>query len=199
MPVKAVYDEAEAGRLRPKSELRPLLLPRCRHPLHQALQRHPARLLPPHDHLDDVRREQRQPHDPPDVRPVHAQRLGELGDGRVLPTVDQLLPVEGPRQRLLDVELEIQRGLAISGWVVDPEGRPVSGAKVTSTAAPNMPLFLEPRNDIVGWAVEELAVSTDEEGRFRITRLPSGNRRLVAHHPDWVTWDHVVAAGSLIR
>ena len=100
---------------------------------------------------------------------------------------------------ILEVELEIQAGLAITGTVVDLLGRAIAGAEVTSTAAlpeHGLPGFLQPRNDLVGWAVAELTVTSDDEGRFRITRLPSGNRRLVARHPDWATSDHTIASGS---
>ena len=49
--------------------------------------------------LHDVRCQHRQPHDPAHVATVQAQSLGEIRDRRVLPAVDQFLPVERPRQR----------------------------------------------------------------------------------------------------
>ena len=44
--------------------------------------------------------------------------------------------------------------------------------------------------------VTNCSFDAGEGGRFRITRLPSGNRRLVIRHPDWMVAEHIVASGS---
>ena len=55
-----------------------LLLPQHRQLRCKLLQRQLARLLPTHDRLDDVGREEGEPHDPPDVGPINIRRPSQL-------------------------------------------------------------------------------------------------------------------------
>lgn len=100
-----------------------------------------------------------------------------------------------------EVEIELAVGLALEGVVVGPAGRPVADAVVMTWRTSDYvgPSFAmtafegyEP-----AWAAAELRTRTDEQGRFRLNRLPSGNRQLLVRHPDWAPAERgPLAAGS---
>jgi RNA polymerase sigma-70 factor (ECF subfamily) len=100
---------------------------------------------------------------------------------------------------LAELEIELRRGLAIEGRVVDPLGRPVARAQVeASSELPRAGAFRAgiTRGEEV-WLRDTLRVESGEDGRFRLTRLASGNRRLVVRHAEWApAVIESIAAGS---
>ena len=99
-----------------------------------------------------------------------------------------------------EVVVELRGGLEITGRVVDPTGEPVIGARVESHLALRRMgpiIYGMTHRDDLAWAAGDLGVLTDEDGRFRLERLPSGNRRILVRHADWApTVVEPVAAGS---
>ncbi len=129
--------------------------------------------------------------------PVGAYVVRAIGPERIPNEVRDLVIAEG---EVTEVELALQRGLGLSGVVVDPYGQPVEGADVRSTTALSgngLPSMLALRSTNDGWAWDRLAERTGADGRFELTRLPSGNRRIVARHPAWAPAElNSIAAGS---
>lgn len=71
--------------------------------------------------------------------------------------------------------LSLERGSSLSGWVLDPEGRPVSGASIIITHIDNVSGH--------SWGGSG---TTDAEGRFHFDGLPpSSNYGYIARHPDF--------------
>ena len=97
------------------------------------------------------------------------------------------------------IEIRMTRGLEITGRVVADSGAPIAGATVETT-----PDFEQYGTVVYGsagksrdWTREELRETTAADGTFRLSRLGSGNHRIVARHPDWVsTVVPMVAASS---
>jgi hypothetical protein len=116
---------------------------------------------------------------------------------RDLPAGDYRLRARSPEHRpeeidglelapggALDIVIELRTGLALEGRVVDATGRPIAGAEVSSSKPPARagPIYVGMFPDPLAWASDEFRTTTDTDGRFRIGRLVSGNRRMVVRH-----------------
>jgi hypothetical protein len=88
----AALDEAEPEALR-------LFRPEQRHLRHELLERHSSSLSPGHDRFDDSWGEQSQSHDSSHVGSIDPESFSQPGNAGETATLDQLLPVEGARQR----------------------------------------------------------------------------------------------------
>lgn len=97
----------------------------------------------------------------------------------------ELAPLSG-----LDVDLAVDRTLAftfeeaatVTGRVVDPDGNPIAGGRVSAWAT---------RPEGLSYRVRESeAALTDADGRFELRRLRPGRLHLSARHPDFArsTW-----------
>ena len=73
------------------------------------------------------------------------------------------------------VELVLQRGLEVSGQVVDASGRPLAAAQVTLTAA----AFTAPSGARERRPTRPIEGQTDADGRFRLSGAPPGDFELV--------------------
>lgn len=91
----------------------------------------------------------------------------ELLDGQTSEKVSVTLPSDGTPLELLWI-----RASTLAGVVLDPDGRPVAGARVTC------PTGSFGRTD-------ELDTTTDGQGRFTLARVPPGPRTLLASAPGW--------------
>lgn len=69
--------------------------------------------------------------------------------------------------------IELRRGAAVSGKVVDPAGKPVAGARVRSVAVA--------RVFQLGW-LRGAGALTDADGRWALPALPAGTFRFAATH-----------------
>ncbi len=103
------------------------------------------------------------------------------GDYRVIANAKDHLPSQ-PRQvslpdgDLIDLTIELQRGEALAGEVVDEDGAPVVGATVIA-----MPRGAEP-------------VTTDARGQFEVRPVwPGRTYRIEAHHPNYDQRERVTA------
>jgi hypothetical protein len=76
-----------------------------------------------------------------------------------------------------EVWISLDRGLGLEGRVLDPDGRPVSGATVR-LESPWIETLIE---------VDVRADLTDELGRFTLVDLPPGEVALLAEHPRFAT------------
>jgi len=72
--------------------------------------------------------------------------------------------------------ITLKKGGSIRGFVVDPSGAPVPGAKVT--------IFPPGRDRVVSWGMEPSAISNGE-GFFEVPGVPDGTAELVAQHPSY--------------
>ncbi len=75
----------------------------------------------------------------------------------------------------LEVVLELRVKAAVAGWVLDPQGAPVEGARV----------FAMPEGDAAAgrsWAMDRRLAQTGASGRFEIGGLEAGRARLRASH-----------------
>lgn len=80
--------------------------------------------------------------------------------------------------------LRLERAVPIGGMVVDPDGQPVAGAKV-SFGHGEIPDAPRPENHLFGW----LQVETDFTGRWKVNRIADEMLRRIggsAEHPDFV-------------
>jgi protocatechuate 3,4-dioxygenase beta subunit len=87
-----------------------------------------------------------------------------------------LISSRGTPEAPTTVAIRLRRGAAIAGTVIDPGGAPVAGARVWATDAANPWPTVDPRLD---------AVSTGDDGRFRIPAVAAGTWRVHAaddHH-----------------
>ncbi len=86
----------------------------------------------------------------------------------------QVVQVPESSEVLLHQRLELERGAPVSGRVVDPNGKPVAGARVMAT---NAGAFapMNPEHD---------AVETDDEGKFTLPAVGKGTFRFVALHSE---------------
>jgi RNA polymerase sigma factor (sigma-70 family) len=81
--------------------------------------------------------------------------------------------------------LRLVRPVSIGGRVIDPDGRPVAGAKVGFNHEDSPTSVDSPEDHHFGW----IEVSTDTNGNWRIERIASEMLRLLygsASHPDYV-------------
>lgn len=69
------------------------------------------------------------------------------------------------------VRLELRAGAPVAGRVLDPDGAPVAGARVSYSGASEWSQQADPRLD---------AAVTDDEGRYRFAALPAGSFRFEA-------------------
>lgn len=70
-----------------------------------------------------------------------------------------------------ELRLDLKRGARVAGIVVDPEGKPLAGARVVYQGASDRSMRATPRLD---------GVVSDKEGRFAIDALPRGSFRFTA-------------------
>lgn len=81
--------------------------------------------------------------------------------------------------------LRLERAVPIGGTVVDPDGQPVAGAKVSFGHADDPARDRRPESHAFGW----LQVETDSEGRWAVNRIAEEVLRWIrgsAEHPDYV-------------
>ena len=84
-----------------------------------------------------------------------------------------------------------QRGTELGGIVVDPDGKPVRGAKVQVTLS-NGGIKIDTNNNsgLDRWLAEEKdAAETDDQGRWTISNAPAGDDLdlyLTVQHPDFL-------------
>jgi hypothetical protein len=88
------------------------------------------------------------------------------------------------------VTVELERGVTVTGRVLDPDGKPVAGATVA-------PALTGTGNSLTGDT--RFSVQTDAEGRFTVLLPASGEREynLMAHDGkvrQWCTWANGVLA-----
>jgi RNA polymerase sigma factor (sigma-70 family) len=100
---------------------------------------------------------------------ARTNNVGEFTIGHYVPTVDQIfVQAKGYAPRTIthgdatggSVRVELERGLIATGHVVDEEGKPVVGARLTAESE-------------TGHTIGE-SVYTNEDGRFRIENLSAG-------------------------
>jgi hypothetical protein len=88
--------------------------------------------------------------------------------------------------------VRLVRAVAIGGRVIDPDGRPVAGAKVGFNHSDDPATIHAPEDHHFGW----IEVSTDAEGRWSINRMAPEMIRLIygfASHTDYVSSQMVFA------
>jgi RNA polymerase sigma factor (sigma-70 family) len=90
------------------------------------------------------------------------------------PSAQIVVTDAGPAVQRLVVRLEI--GHAAAGRVLDPQGRPVPGARVWPRSASEPFPVVDPAFD---------AVTSDGEGRWRIGALAAGSYQFLAAHPEF--------------
>lgn len=91
--------------------------------------------------------------------------------------------------------LRLERAVPIGGMVVDPDGQPVAGAKVSFGHLEDPALERRPESHAFGW----LQVETDSEGRWQVNRIAEEIlRRCIggARHPDFVISESVEVGRS---
>jgi len=82
-----------------------------------------------------------------------------------------VLPTDGPLERAFEA------AATVTGRVVDPDGNPISGGRVSAWAT---------RPEGMSYRVRESeAALTDADGRFELRRLRPGRLHLSARHPDF--------------
>lgn len=93
--------------------------------------------------------------------------------------------VDLPPKKHVEVRLVVARS-SITGIVVDPRGRPVSGARVSASSSVNLGSY------------ETHVATSDAKGRFEVTGVVPGDYSLSAERPDDEVGDttHVVKAKS---
>jgi RNA polymerase sigma factor (sigma-70 family) len=104
----------------------------------------------------------------PGFRPLRVEAPG------FAPAAQMVATGAGPAVDRLVVRLEA--GRAVSGRVLDPGGRGVAGARVWPRSASEPFPTIDPAFD---------AVTTDEQGRWRIAALAPGSYQFLAGHPDF--------------
>ncbi|MFP2934414.1 collagen binding domain-containing protein, partial [Pyxidicoccus sp. 3LG] len=97
-----------------------------------------------------------------------------LDQGAFLHTASRTVSVQGTET--VDASLRMDTGGAVSGVVVDGDGRPVPDAKVEAYA-----LREETGDD---WGAHPSTATTDAEGRFTVRHLPEGECGLKASKPN---------------
>jgi AcrR family transcriptional regulator len=90
------------------------------------------------------------------------------------PVSQMVVTDAGPGTQRVLVRLEV--GFAASGRVVDPEGRGVAGARVWPRSASEPFPTMDPAFD---------AVTSDQQGHWRIPALAPGSYQFLAGHPDF--------------
>jgi hypothetical protein len=130
-------------------------------PEHQPRQRHLRRLPPTQNRLDDIRRQQGQPHDATHVGRIDLRGGGDFGDGRVRAFLQQLPPAECPGDRL-------------DHGVVDPAAgrRPGIGCAGTSFLPPRLRIEMGMRTV----TVRPSAVGSSRDIILTLNRLRCFNR-----------------------
>jgi protocatechuate 3,4-dioxygenase beta subunit len=73
-----------------------------------------------------------------------------------------------------EVEIRLRRSVPVKGRVLDPEGKPVAGARVESAPTDGEP----PAEGPVPWYLPAVSASTKEDGTFTLDGLPDGEVRL---------------------
>jgi protocatechuate 3,4-dioxygenase beta subunit len=104
----------------------------------------------------------------PGFRPLRVEAPG------FAPAAQMVVTDAGPAVQRLVVRLEV--GQAVSGRVLDPGGRGVAGARVWPRSASEPFPTIDPAFD---------AVTSDEQGRWRIAALAPGSYQFLAGHPDF--------------
>ncbi len=87
-----------------------------------------------------------------------------------------------PGETVTGVVVALDRGLTLSGTVVDREGAPISGAAVFDGPLPQQQMFTHAARAI-----------TDGDGHFAFQVLPDGERILSAYHADYAPTEIAVA------
>jgi protocatechuate 3,4-dioxygenase beta subunit len=104
----------------------------------------------------------------PGFRPLRVEAAGHAPAGQMVVTT------AGPAVQRLVVRLE--SGVAASGRVLDPDGRGVAGARVWPRSASEPFPTIDPVFD---------AVTSDQQGNWRIAALAPGSYQFLAGHPDF--------------
>jgi hypothetical protein len=109
-----------------------------------------------------------------------------LADGELFATPGQVpgfvepIPVLVPAGAR-ELILRLERGVGLAGRVVDPDGQPVDGARVTARLprpSGERPLGPEPSYVQAGWSTQ-----TDRRGTFALAGLPADARVVVSAEP----------------
>lgn len=119
------------------------------------------------------------------------------GEVSVSVTEDSFVPAEPKTVQAADgasvtLDFALDPGLAIAGRVVDPAGRPVSGADVS----------IHPVSDdeegayAGGWTFH--AATSDANGDFRVQGLRPGRYQVAAEHQDWARGAAVLADAGAV-
>jgi RNA polymerase sigma factor (sigma-70 family) len=93
--------------------------------------------------------------------------------------------------------VRLERAALIGGTVVDPDGKPVAGAKVGWNHSDNVSVGRETESHEFDW----IEVPTDSEGRWRIHRIAESMLKWIygsASHPDFQATDGVGHGGELL-
>ncbi len=103
--------------------------------------------------------------------------------GHAWPVLWVSAPGHAPHARLIETSgvpgatdrqlVELTRGAPVAGRVLDPAGKPIAGARVLADpVAEPFPVFDHDRD----------AVTSDDQGNWRIPALAAGTYRFIAHH-----------------
>jgi RNA polymerase sigma-70 factor (ECF subfamily) len=79
-------------------------------------------------------------------------------------------------QRQQRVQVQLRRGVAVSGRVLRPDGTALAGARVWARTTSEPFPVVDPALD---------AVSTDGRGQWRLAALAAGSYQFIATHDDW--------------
>ena len=82
------------------------------------------------------------------------------------------LLVEARAGEEIEVDLALEAGRVLFGWVVDSQGRPITNAEVLADGLSK---------------AAEISARSDEEGFFELLGLPGGGFQLTATHPGFVS------------
>ncbi len=102
---------------------------------------------------------------------THVLKIAAAGHASVW----DLIAVSGAPGEVVRRTVQLREGVAVSGTVVDPAGRPVEGARVLGEQVTSVWDVADPRLD---------SVITDARGRWQITGLGRQTYRFRATHPE---------------
>ena len=100
---------------------------------------------------------------------------------------ERYLPQERESDGTDRIDFELDASLGVSGRVLDPQDRPVAGARVYLHRNKYVPGF-EPTNQQGNQA--QTVTTTDEAGKFRFDDVVPGEVAVIAFHREWAPGEH---------